>query len=255
MNQIVRNTAIDGHAVVSREAWLASRKQLLAREKEYTRLGDELAARRRALPWVKVDKDYVFEGPSGRQSLADLFAGRSQLFVYHFMLAPGWGEGCKSCSYVADHFDGTLPHLAARDVTLVAISRAAFPEIAAFKSRMGWQFPWLSSNGSDFNFDFGVSFTHDEVKAGEPIYNYGSEAPPIEELHGASVFFKDASGAIYHTYSTYGRGLDDVMNTYNFLDKVPKGRDEDNDPHIMAWVRHHDKYEHLLHAGGGCCGG
>ena len=254
MDQIVRNAA-DGHAVVSREAWLASRKALLSQEKELTRLGDTLTAERRALPWVKVDKEYIFEGPDGRHSLADLFAGRSQLFVYHFMLAPGWGEGCKSCSYVADHFDGTLPHLAARDVTLVAVSRAAFPEIGAFKSRMGWQFPWVSSNGSDFNFDFGVSFTPEEVEAGEAIYNYGSEAPPIEELHGASVFFKDASGAIYHTYSTYGRGLDEVMNTYNVLDMVPKGRDEDKEPHIMAWVRHHDKYEHVLNAGGGCCGG
>jgi predicted dithiol-disulfide oxidoreductase (DUF899 family) len=255
MDQIVKNSPAAGHAVVSREAWLASRKQLLAREKAYTRLGDELSAERRALPWVRVDKDYAFEGPDGRQSLADLFAGRSQLFVYHFMMGPDWKEGCKSCSYVADHFDGTLPHLAARDVTLVAVSRAAFPNIAAFKARMGWQFPWLSSYGSDFNFDFGVSFTSKQVEAGDAIYNFGSEAPPIEELHGAGVFFKDASGTIYHTYSTYGRGLDAVLNTYTLLDMVPKGRDEENEPHIMAWVRHHDKYEHVLRAGSGCCGG
>ena len=254
MNEMVRNAA-EGHAVVSRETWLASRKQLLTREKECTRLGDTLAAERRALPWVRVDKDYIFEGPNGRRSLADLFDGRSQLFVYHFMLAPGWQEGCKSCSYVADHFDGTLPHLAARDVMLVAVSRASFPEIAGFKARMGWQFPWVSSAGSDFNFDFGVAFTHDEVEAGKATYNYGSMAPPIEDLHGASVFYKDAAGTVYHTYSTYGRGLDDVMNTYNFLDMVPNGRDEEKEPHIMAWVRHHDKYEHVLRASAGCCGG
>lgn len=255
MDQMSANTGLSNHPVAPREAWLASRKALLEREKDYTRLGDEISAARRALPWVAVDKNYVFEGADGRQSLSDLFAGRSQLFVYHFMLAPGWQEGCKSCSYVADHFDGTLPHLAARDVTLVAVSRAPFAEISVFRSRMGWRFPWVSSAGSDFNYDFGVAFTQAEIDADKRIYNYGSIAPPIEDLPGVSVFFKAADGTIYHTYSTYGRGLDEVMNTYNILDMMPKGRDEDRNQHTMAWLRHHDRYEHVLRAGGGCCGG
>lgn len=253
MDQIV--THAPNHPVVSREAWLASRKELLRREKEFTRLGDAIAAERRALPWVKVDKNYVFEAPDGQRSLADLFEGRSQLFVYHFMFGPDWKEGCKSCSYVADHFDGTTVHLAARDVTFAVVSRASMEAITPFKRRMGWQFPWYSSAGTDFNYDFGVAFSREQVEGDDPVYNYGSEIPPIEDLHGASVFFKDANGTIYHTYSTYGRGLDHVMNTYNFLDMMPKGRDEDNDPHIMAWVRHHDRYEHVLRAGAACCGG
>lgn len=255
MDQMSANAGLSNHPVASRDAWLASRRALLEREKDHTRLGDEIAAARRALPWVAIDKDYVFDAPDGKQSLSDLFAGRSQLFVYHFMFGPGWNEGCKSCSYVADHFDGTLPHLAARDVTLIAVSRAPFADIDSFRARMGWRFPWVSSAGSDFNHDFGVAFTPSEIEAGAPVYNYGSIAPPIEDLHGASIFFKHADGTIYHTYSSYGRGLDEVMNTYTILDMMPKGRDEDRDPHIMAWVRHHDRYEHVLRAGGGCCGG
>lgn len=255
MDQIVTHAPTAAHPVVSREAWLETRREFLKREKEFSRLGDALAAERRALPWVRVEKDYGFDGADGQRSLSDLFEGRSQLFVYHFMYGPGWQEGCKSCSYVADHFDGATVHLAARDVTLVAVSRAPFGEIAPFKRRMGWRFPWFSSSGSDFNYDFGVAFTRDQIEGDDPVYNYGSEVPPIEDLHGASVFFKDASGTIYHTYSTYGRGLDQVMNTYNFLDMTPKGRDEDGLGFTMDWVRHHDQYEHVLRAGAACCGG
>jgi predicted dithiol-disulfide oxidoreductase (DUF899 family) len=231
------------HPVLSQAEWLAARKDLLAKEKEFTRLRDELSRQRRELPWEKVEKQYAFEGPSGTgKTLADLFEGRSQLIVYHFMFGPGWSEGCKSCSYLADHFDGAAIHLAHRDVTLAAISRAPFAEIGAFKKRMGWRFPWVSSFGSDFNFDYHVSFTDAEVAGANTEYNYADIKAPFEELPGLSVFFKDANGEIFHTYTTYARGLDILVGTYNFLDMAPKGRDEAGLAHTMAWVRHHDKY-------------
>jgi predicted dithiol-disulfide oxidoreductase (DUF899 family) len=226
--------------VVSPAEWLAARKELLKKEKEFSRLRDELSRQRRELPWEKVEKAYTFEGPKGKETLAQLFDGRSQLMTYHFMLGPGWREGCPSCSFIADHFDGMMVHLGARDVTLVAISRAPLPEIEAFKKRMGWGFKWLSSSGSDFNFDYQVSATPDEKADGMAYYNCEMTKFPSEERPGLSVFFKDAAGDVFHTYSTYARGLDILLGAYNFLDMVPKGRDEEG--HGMAWVKHHDRY-------------
>lgn len=232
------------HAVVSPAEWLAARKELLEKEKEFTRLRDELNRQRRALPWEKVEKSYVFEGPNGRETLADLFGGKSQLVVYHFMLGPGWEAGCPSCSFIADHFDGSTVHLAHRDVTLLAISRAPFAEVAAFRKRMGWKFKWVSSYGSDFNFDYHVSFTKDELASGQTYYNYEVERFGAEEGPGISVFYKDAAtGEVFHTYSTYARGLDIFVGAYNYLDLVPKGRDEDGLSFTMSWVRHHDRYD------------
>ncbi len=230
--------------VVSQAEWLAARQELLKKEKEFTRLRDELSRQRRELPWEKVEKEYVFDGPRGKETLADLFDGRSQLIVYHFMLGPGWSEGCKSCSYLADHFDGPAIHLANRDVTLAVISRAPIAEIAAFKKRMGWTFHWASSFGTGFNFDYHVSFSAEERAKGKVHYNYTEMEFPSEEGPGLSVFYKDASGEIFHTYSSYARGLDIFVGAYNFLDHAPKGRDEEGLAHSMAWVRHHDKYEH-----------
>jgi len=230
------------HKVVSQNEWLAARKELLAKEKEFSRQRDALSAERRKLPWVKVEKEYVFDTPVGKKTLAELFGRKSQLIVYHFMFGPGWEEGCPSCSFLGDHFDGSVVHLAHRDVTLTAVSRAPLPQIEAFKKRMGWRFPWASSFGSDFNHDYHVSFTKDERATGKVYYNYAETQFPSEEGPGASVFYKDATGAIFHTYSTYARGLDILLGTYNFLDLAPKGRDEEGLKHTMAWVRHHDKY-------------
>jgi predicted dithiol-disulfide oxidoreductase (DUF899 family) len=230
------------HQVVSQEEWLASRKALLSKEKEFTRLRDQLSAERRELPWVKVDKEYVFDGPDGKETLADLFDGRSQLIVYHFMFGPGWEQGCPSCSYVSDHIDGANWHLPHRDVTLLAVSRAPLPQIEAFKRRMGWGFKWVSSFGNDFNHDYHVSFTPDEMARGEVYYNYGMEEFPSEEAPGVSVFYKNPGGAVFHTYSAYARGLDLLVGAYNYLDLAPKGRDEADLPWTMAWVRHHDRY-------------
>jgi predicted dithiol-disulfide oxidoreductase (DUF899 family) len=247
------------HPVVSREHWLAERKALLAREKELTRLRDQLARERRALPWVRIEKDYGFDTPDGRRSLADLFAGRGQLLVQHFMFGPGWEQGCPSCSFMADHIDGMNVHLAHRDVTLVVVSRAPLAEIEQFRRRMGWRFRWVSSHGSDFNHDFGVSFTREELRQGTVPYNYTMQAFPGEEAPGLSVFLRDDAGAVFHTYSTYGRGVEAMMGTYNLLDLVPRGRDEHNPGYAMDWVRHHDRYEPQLPAkaaapaAGGCC--
>ncbi len=229
--------------IVSQDEWLTTRKQHLLKEKELTHLRDQLSAERRTLPWVKVEKNYVFDGSKGKETLADLFDGRSQLIIYHFMFRPGWEEGCRSCSFLADHIDGSVVHLANRDVTLMAVSRAPLPEIEAFKKRMGWRFKWVSSYGSDFNSDYHVSFTQDDVAKGKTSYNYEVRESTSEgEAPGTSVFYKDATGDIFHTYSSYARGCDMLIGAYNYLDLVPKGRDEDALTFTMAWVRHHDRY-------------
>ena len=230
------------HAVVSREEWLTARRAHLTREKEFTRLRDRLSADRRALPWVKVDKTYVFDGPHGKVTLSELFDGRRQLIVYHFMFGPGWEAGCPSCSFLSDHIDGAAVHLAQRDVTLLAVSRAPLRQLEVFKERMGWRFTWVSSNGTDFNFDFNVSFTKAQMATGAVDYNFERREFPSEEGPGVSVFYKDERGQIFHTYSAYARGLDLLVGAYNYLDLAPKGRDEDALPYTMAWVRHHDRY-------------
>ena len=234
--------------VVSPAKWLTARRSLLRAEKKFSRLREQLTRRRRALPWVKVEQDYVFTTPAGKKTLAELFAGRSQLIVYHYMLAPGWEEGCRGCSFVSDHFDGAIAHLGARDVTLTAVSIAPLKEISAFKQRMGWKFPWVSSHGSEFNRDYGVTFTPAEIAAGKVNYNYALQEIGIEELPGLSVFARDAAGNVYHTYSTYARGLEQLIGAYSLLDLVPKGRDEDALKQNMAWVRLHDSYDHATAA-------
>lgn len=233
---------IEHPKVVSRAEWLVARKELLKKEKELTRLRDDLGRQRRELPWVRVEKNYVFDGPKGKQMLADLFDGRSQLIVYHFMFGPDWKEGCPSCSFNMDHTDGALVHLAQRDVSFAAISRAPFAKIDEFKKRMGWRFPWVSSHGNDFNFDYHVSFTKEEKAKGKVNYNFDLNEFPSEEAPGYSVFYKDVQGNVFHTYSAYARGTEGTVNTYNFLSLVPKGRDEDSLSFPMAWVRHHDRY-------------
>ena len=228
------------HAVVPEKQWLAARRKLLAREKALTRGRDRLAAARRALPWQALAKEYVFEGPDGRQTLAEIFDGRSQLVVYHFMFGPGWGAGCPHCSHWADSFDGVIVHLKARDVTMVAVSRAPYAELAAYHRRMGWRFKWLSSHGNDFNYDFNVSFTPEELKRKKALYNFVEQDPGVSDREGVSVFFKDAKGRVFRTYSTYARGIDAFSVDYQYLDVTPKGRDErGRGPY---WVRRHDEY-------------
>ncbi len=234
---------MEPHKTVTSEDWLAARKALLAKEKEFTRARDALSAERRQLPWVEVDKDYVFDGPDGRETLADLFDGRSQLIVYHFMFGPDWEEGCPSCSYLADHFDGAIVHLNHRDVSMVVISRAPLDKLQAYRKRMGWKFKWLSSLGNDFNRDYHVSFTAAEIEAGNAYYNYVDGRFPSEEAPGISVFYKNADGDVFHTYSAYARGLDILIGAYNLLDLVPKGRDENGLSFTMEWLRRHDQYE------------
>jgi len=231
------------HAIETREKWLEARLDLLAAEKDLSRRSDQVAELRRKLPWVRVDKAYVFDGPNGKVTLADLFGSRRQLLVQHFMLAPGWEEGCKSCSYMADHTDGMAVHLAQRGVSFVAVSRAPLAEIERFRRRMGWRFKWVSSNSNSFNYDFHVSFTPEQVATGRIAYNYGTSPHTSEELPGVSVFAKDDAGDVFHTYSTYGRGVEVMMGTYRMLDLTPKGRDEQGLAHTMQWVRHHDRYE------------
>jgi predicted dithiol-disulfide oxidoreductase (DUF899 family) len=257
MNTDIAEVSSANHPIVSRDRWVAARKALLAREKELTRLADQIARERRALPWVRIDKDYVFDAPEGRRTLADLFEGRRQLLVQHFMLAPGWEQGCPSCSFMADHTDGMNVHLAQRDVTLLAVSRAPLAEIARFRQRMGWQFRWVSSF-ANFNHDFGVSFTPQERARGEVHYNYRMQPFESEELPGISVFYKDDTGEVFHTYSTYRRGVEVMMGAYHLMDLTPRGRDEDGLSYGMEWVRHHDRYEpaplaKAAPAVGSCC--
>ena len=228
--------------VVSQDEWLAARKQHLEKEKEFTRLRDELSAERRNLPWERVKKQYVFDGPNGKETLSDLFERRSQLIVYHFMFGPDWAEGCPSCSFWADNFNGIVVHLKHRDITLVAISRAPLDKLEAYKKRMGWSFKWLSSHGNDFNYDYHVSFTPDEMKKGEVFHNFRIEQFPVEEAPGISVFHRNEQGEVFHTYSCYARGLDTLNGAYHFMDLAPKGRDEAELPWTMAWLRRHDQY-------------
>lgn len=258
MNTATAQAGTMTHPVVSRDRWIAQRKTLLVREKELTRLRDQIARERRALPWVRIEKDYVFDAPEGRRTLAELFEGRRQLMVQHFMFAPGWEQGCKSCSFMADHIDGANVHLTQRDLTLLVVSRAPLSDIERFRERMGWRFKWVSSHGSDFNRDFDVSFTPEEVAQGDVYYNYGMRPFGAEEAPGISVFTKDAAGDVFHTYSTFGRGVELMMGAYSLLDLTPKGRDEDGLSHTMEWVRHHDRYEPAPRAKaapavGSCC--
>lgn len=228
--------------IVSRHEWTEARLQLLEKEKEFTRLRDELSRQRRALPWVRVEKDYVFDGANGQHSLVDLFAGHSQLIVYHFMFAPEWEAGCKSCSFWADNFNGIGAHLNARDVAFAAVSRAPVRKLQAFARRLGWGFPWFSSQSSDFNYDYGVSFAAQDLATGWVSYNYARHATTMADLPGISVFARNADGAVFHTYSCYARGLDMLNGAYHHLDLVPKGRDEAALSYGMEWVRLHDQY-------------
>ena len=233
---------MEDREIVSEADWLVARKDFLSREKEFSRQRAALSAARRKLPMVKIDKEYVFDGPKGQETLADLFDGHSQLIVYHFMFGPGWEEGCRGCSYLADHFDGANWHLPQRDVTFVAVSRGKLSEFERYKKRMGWRFEWVSSHASDFNFDYRVSFTKDEEANGKVNYNYETTKFRDDEMPGLSVFYKNKDGDIFHTYSTYARGLENLVGTYSFLDLVPKGRDENPDS-PMDWIRRHDEYQ------------
>ncbi|HEX8596162.1 MAG TPA: thioredoxin family protein [Pseudomonas sp.] len=243
---------LDTHKVVSRQEWLTARKQHLIHEKALSRQRDQLSAERRALPWVRIDKAYVFDGPNGRATLSDLFGKNSQLIVYHFMFGQDWEEGCKGCSFLADHMDGANLHLAHHDISLVVVSHAPLQQFQAFKQRMGWDFLWVSSAGSDFNYDFGVSATAEQIADGGVTYNYHASTEPFEEMQGLSVFYKNAAGDVFHTYSTYARGLDLLVGAYNYLDLTPKGRNEDQ---IMDWMRLHDRYEDAPQtaASANCC--
>jgi len=242
MKTSLMSEKIKSHAVVSQSDWIEARKALLQEEKEYMRLGDKLSALRRELPWVKVEKDYRFHGPSGEVSLGDLFDGRSQLILQHFMFGPDWQEGCVGCSFTADHVDAARIHFQQKDVSFVAVSRSPYEKLASFQKRMDWKFLWVSSLGSDFNYDYGVSVPP-EMMGKNVFYNYTMEKAEIDELPGVSVFYKDEEGNIFHTYSTYGRGQEMMDTAYAFLDIVPKGRDEDPSEQPGSWWRHHDRYE------------
>lgn len=234
--------AINGHRIVSREEWLKERIVLLAEEKEFTRRRDQLASRVRSLPWVKVEKSYTFDAPTGNRTLADLFGGRSQLMIYHFMFDPTWSQGCMSCSFVADHYNGIVVHLAHRDISFVTVSKAPIAKLEQFRSRMGWTFPWVSGANNDFGRDFGVSFTNQELADSGTVYNYTDQPMSIRELPGLSVFTRNARGDIFHTYSTFARGLEDFLTAYRYIDITPKGRDEAQTGG-MGWLRHHDRYD------------
>lgn len=234
--------SLKSHRVVSRREWLEKRVALLEEEKELMRRRDEMAAKVRELPWVRVEKAYSFDAPTGKQSLADLFGSKTQLVVYHFMFDPTWSQGCKSCSFIADHYNPLVVHLAHRDISLVTVSKAPIEQIEAFRKRMGWTFPWVSGAHNEFGHDFGVSFTDQELRGDDVVYNFNRKPYPIRELPGLSVFIKDSGGAIYHTYSTYARGLDNFLTAYQYMDVTPKGRDEAESPG-MGWLRHHDRYD------------
>ena len=249
MPQIKTVHGIENRKVVTRKEWLVARKKFLAKEKKFSKLRDAMNLQRRKLPWVKIEKDYVFDGPTGKVTLAGLFCGRSQLIIYHLMFGQGWGEACAHCSFWADHFDSVNFHIGQRDTEFAAISRAPWKEIEPFKKRMGWQFKWVSSFDTDFNFDFNVSFTPEQRKNGKAIYNYAPLEMDMDEREGVSAFYRDKNGDIYHTYSSYERGIDLMNTTYNFLDLTAKGRDE-NPNHSQDWVRYHDKYKG---ASKGCC--
>lgn len=246
---------MEPHVIVSPQDWLIARKALLQKEKALTRARDTLDRERRALPWVRIDKPYVFEGPQGAVSLPELFAGRSQLVVQHFMMGPGWAEGCVGCSFSADHVDAARQHFEQNDLSFAAVSRAPYREIAAFRQRMGWRFAWVSSFGTDFNYDFQVSFTPEQRAAGPVTYNYESQPDPgTDELPGISVFYQDAAGEVFHTYSTFGRGGETLAGAYAYLDLTPKGRNESGPAgNLTDWVRHHDRYAAET-APSSCCG-
>jgi predicted dithiol-disulfide oxidoreductase (DUF899 family) len=232
---------MERHKIVPHAEWIDARTRFLAKEKEFTRLRDQVSEERRALPWERVDKPYVLEGPKGKETLPQIFDGRSQLIVYHFMFPPDWDEGCPHCSHWADSFNGIIVHLNHRDVTMVAVSRAPYAKLAEYAKRMGWTFKWLSSYGSDFNFDFNVSFRPEELEAGSAFYNYTIQDPGVSDREGVSVFYRDDAGAVFHTYSTYARGIDMFSVDYQYLDIVPKGRDEGGEG--PYWVRRHDEYD------------
>jgi predicted dithiol-disulfide oxidoreductase (DUF899 family) len=233
---------MDTHRAVPHDEWIEARKRLLAKEKEFTRLRDQLSQQRRDMPWERVETPYVFDGPSGRETLSDLFEGRQQLIVYHFMFDPSWEAGCKSCSFWADNFNGIVVHLRHRDVSLIAVSRAPLAKLDAYRQRMGWTFKWVSSAGSDFNRDYYVTHTPEELEKKEGYYNYTRQKPYASEAPGISVFYRDPAGAVFHTYSCYARGLDMLNGAYHLLDLVPKGRDEANLPSHSDWLRRHDEY-------------
>ena len=243
---------IEDRKVVSQKQWLAARRKLLVEEKKFSKLRDKLNLQRRKLPWVKLEKEYGFDGSVGSVTLGDLFGDRSQLILYHFMFGPGWGDGCAHCSFWADHFDSVNFHIGQRDTAFAVVSRAPLTEIEPFKKRMGWQFKWLSSFKTDFNFDFNVSFTPEERKSGKAIYNYAPLEMDMDEREGVSAFYRDKNGVIYHTYSSYERGIDLMNTTYNFLDLTAKGRDE-NPEASQDWVRYHDEYEAVTQNAGSCC--
>lgn len=233
---------LDNHRIVSKDEWLAARSALLKKEKEFTLLRDKLGQQQRDMPWVLVDKEYLFDGPNGKQTLSDLFDGRSQLIVYHFMYDPNWDAGCPSCSFWADNFNGIVVHLNQRDVTMIAVSKAPYRKIGEYKKRMGWNFKWVSSYDNDFNFDYHVSFTPEELSEKKAFYNYNLQDTHSPEREGVSVFYKDTAGHVFHTYSAYARGIDVLNVAYHYLDLVPKGRDEDGHEFSQFWVRRHDEY-------------
>lgn len=234
-------TNLEDHKIVSEDKWLEARKQFLAKEKEFTRLRDQLNQQRRDLPWKAVDKQYIFDGPDGKQTLSELFDGRSQLIVYHFMFDPDWEAACPHCSFWADNFNEIIVHLNHRDVTMIAVSHASYSKISEYKKRMGWSFKWVSSHDTGFNFDCHVSFTKKEVDEKQAFYNFKLQDSFDTEREGVSVFYKDQTGKVFHTYSTYARGIDLLNTAYNYLDLTPKGRDENGQGQF--WVRRHDEYD------------